>query len=90
MLEKTGKKKPDVWFEKHLPLLHQYLTSNGSLFECKYFGVSAQGCDYKDTDEVKKLKLVETYERAKVKEGENFTNDISSPIIWLTANGIKN
>lgn len=73
-------KTPESWLKMHMPLLYQYLKCNGDLYECKYYGVSAQGGDYKRKDQIANL---DPMNRVQLQEGRHYLNDITSPILWL-------
>ncbi len=90
LVEKTPNPlEPKEWCKLNLPLLYQYLESNNTLFASKYFGVSAQGCDYETDSEIKTLREISPLERILVVEGKNKSNNILSPILWIT-DGNKN
>ncbi len=72
---------PEIWVEKHLPLLHQFLTTNSETFNCCYFGISSQGGDY---DQRESLAELDPMKRVRVCEGGTISNDISKPILWIT------
>jgi hypothetical protein len=42
----ASNRRPSDWVATELPLLHQFLESNGDLFEVSFYGVSAQGGRY--------------------------------------------
>jgi hypothetical protein len=76
---------PEIWCKKEVPLLYQYLSSNLDLFDVKYFGVSAQGGSYEKTETKDSLlELDDPLERIKVTDGKFTTNNIFSPILWIT------
>ena len=68
--------------ERELPLLAQFFESNRRLFDYTIYGVSAQGGDYKDVDE---LTGMLPSERIMV-VGMDATNehDLTEPLTWLT------
>jgi hypothetical protein len=45
-LVRPANRQPSKWVATELPLLKQYLDSNGELFETSFYGVSAQGGRY--------------------------------------------
>lgn len=55
--KKTSVEKvtPEEYLKAELPLLHQYMISNRDILDYEVFGVSAQGAEYKDPNEMKKL-----------------------------------
>lgn len=74
---------PNRWFQKHLPLLHQFLANNLSWIQYKVFGVSAQGGDYGREDEVERLRNMRPIKRIGIRDGSETTNDITTPMTWL-------
>lgn len=77
------KDTPAGWFTKQVPLLHQFMESNGDSFLYEVFGVSAQGGSYKK-DKVQQLyKLNLPSERVVVQHGDDVGKDITLPIKWL-------
>jgi hypothetical protein len=50
----------------------------------KFFGVSAQGCDYGDEQALDNLMNKNSYDRIVVKEDGVPIKDITKPIIWMT------
>jgi len=78
---------PEDWIQIHMPLFHQYLMANPEIITHKVFGVSAQGGDFKNKDEVERLTAMDdACLRIKVQEGESIHNNICAPIEWLLNN----
>lgn len=77
--------EPQTWFENNLPLLDQYLQCNPDKFTSRVFGVSAQGCDYENNDQVESMVDKPIHERIKVKQGDQDNTDITQSILWMTA-----
>ena len=77
------KEEPDIWFEEHLPLLHQFLKNNREWIEFRVFGVSAQGGDLEDQQEVSNLQSIDPEDRVRVVEGATATKDLTAPMSWL-------
>lgn len=74
---------PEVWLKKFAPLLYQYIVCNNDIFNVKYFGVSAQGCDYKDREKrMKELSGLDPMKRIIVID-ENGNSDITKPVLWV-------
>jgi hypothetical protein len=74
--------KPESWLRARMPALISYLTNNPTVFDCKVFGVSAQGVDY--------AKLTPDYEntpphaRCRVAaDGIANPTDVTVPVMWL-------
>lgn len=77
--------EPETWCKQELPLLHQYLSANSEIFTTKYFGVSSQGGTYENvTIKDKLLALEDPLQRIFVTDGKLITNNILSPLIWIT------
>lgn len=76
---------PQTWLENNLPLLDQYLQCNTDKFTCCVFGVSAQGCDYENNDQVDAMIEKPMHERIQVKQGTQTNTDITQPILWMTS-----
>lgn len=86
-------RSPDLFLEERLPLLKQYLDSAADSWECKIYGVSAQGGDYEREDEtftgakldkLNQLKaLDEPSMRIKVVSNASTSSDLTEPISWL-------
>lgn len=85
LVEKTmAPKDPKEWCKVNLPLLYQYLEANDTLFKTKYFGVSAQGGNYEDEAEKNSLFTIPELDRIIIVEGREKSNNILSPILWIT------
>jgi hypothetical protein len=74
---------PRDWVRLKLPLLYQFLETNSEFFQNNAFGVSAQGCDYKDEAKVNELLTKTPLERILIQENEIVSKDIARPIIWM-------
>ena len=74
---------PGDWMQKHLPMLHQFLSSNRAILLWNYFGVSAQGCSFDDVKAFDVLMDRPCAERTVVTDGDSWTNDISEPLRWF-------
>ncbi|WP_428229172.1 TRAFAC clade GTPase domain-containing protein [Flavobacterium sp.] len=79
-----GQRDPEIWCKSELPLLHQYLISNEDIFKVKFFGVSSQGGDYDDSAIKDSLLSIDALERIKIVQGSEISNNILSPILWIT------
>lgn len=85
LVEKTlDPKTPEDWCQKKMPLLFQYMSANDTVFLTKYFGISAQGGDYENDKEKKSLSEISPLDRIVIVEGKNKSNNILSPILWIT------
>ena len=81
---KSNQLTPEEWIRLNLPLLHQFLNCNRETFNSKYLGISAQGCDYDNVEEVEIALTKNPSERVIIKEENNHINDITKYIVWLT------
>jgi hypothetical protein len=75
---------PELYLQKHIPLLHQFLETNDDMIEVAVFGISAQGGDITIPEEkTSLLNLEDAANRIKVRKGDETTNDITKPVAWL-------
>lgn len=84
LIEGEGSPSPEKWIQTKMPLLYQYLKCNTNYFSPFYFGVSAQGCDYDNPDDVNRMLEVEPFERPFIRLEKEVLKDLTAPIIWLT------
>jgi hypothetical protein len=85
IVQKTSKKgeTPTTWLENKLPLLYQYLFCNSELFEIMVIGISAQGCNYEDHEQVTEMLSKKPQERILINDGSKEYHDITTIIAWL-------
>lgn len=81
--------EPDRWLEEHMPLLDQYLRN--STIEVRIYGVSAQGGDLPEKNDVanprdrEKLKrLAKASDRIQIVGYDVQKSDLTHPIRWLS------
>lgn len=78
-----GYKNPEELLKNRLPLIWQYINTNKDLFNCEYWGISAQGGDL--TDRCKKEELASHNNACDriivVDEKGDISNDISKVLI---------
>lgn len=72
---------PAAWIQQRAPLLFQFLSSNGSSFRWRVFGVSAQGGDLKKDKQALLDKAPS--ERIRLVADTHTGNDVTLPIRWL-------
>lgn len=84
LIEDEDCPSPEKWIQTKMPLLYQYLKCNTNYFKPSYFGVSAQGCDYDNQDDVNRMLEVEPFERPFIRLENEVVKDLTAPIIWLT------
>ena len=75
-------KSPDLWLERYVPLLWQYLKSNPETFASEFYGVSAQGGCLKDADQLRKIPCPSHRIRV-VRSGDPESSDITAPARWV-------
>ena len=73
---------PQQWLSERLPLLDQYLRTNGERFPLRVYGVSAQGAPL-DGDLTRLQEQTRQSDRIIVVNENGSTHDITSPIKWL-------
>lgn len=72
---------PTKWLADEMPFLFQFLESNRRLFDFIVYGVSAQGGDYKDVDQ---LTVMDPSERIFIAgDGVKNPHDLTEPLTWL-------
>lgn len=74
---------PEVWLRRELPLLHQFLQSNGSSFNFRIYGISAQGGNL-DKEKDSLLEKIPS-ERIECFGDGVQPHDLTAPIHWLMA-----
>jgi hypothetical protein len=77
---------PADWLARERPLLHQYLTSNSSMWTHRVFGVSAQGGDVNVA--AQKAALLELTPSQKIEcvgPGVESRHDLTCPVRWISA-----
>ncbi|MEJ7558211.1 MAG: hypothetical protein WKF66_07870 [Pedobacter sp.] len=83
VMENFPNKRPDEVVKSNLPLLYQFLYCNTSDLIFKFFGVSAQGVDYDNTDGLDEFVKMLPEDRVNIFDGANYSKDIATPITWL-------
>lgn len=83
--------EPTAFLERGLPLLAQYLRHNGTEWNWRVYGLSAQGGDYDSTtangpsnaaaEALRKLDYPST--RIRLVTGQTDTHDLTEPLAWL-------
>ena len=75
---------PADWLARELPLLNQFLVTNSGSFEFQVYGVSAQGGDVTSERRQELLRRTPS-ERIECQGPSAGEHDLTSPIVWLTA-----
>ena len=84
--DKIGNKyfTPNSWVKKSMPLLTQYLKTNQDKIRHKIMGVSAQGCDYDNEEDVMNVMNLDKHtERIKLFINDKETSDLSICVDWF-------
>jgi len=79
-LAKPDTTDPQSWLLERMPMLDSYLRFSGGGFQYRVFGVSAQGGDYSNANELRQV--VDAAERVKVENDEGCQRSISDPVCW--------
>lgn len=79
-LRKDKEETPDSWANRELTLLLQLL--NNSSVDTAVFGVSAQGGDYNDENDVVRLQQIDLNARPVVQLGDGQSAEIGAPLKW--------
>jgi hypothetical protein len=74
---------PDAWLASRMPLVHQFLRTNGASFEHRIFGVSAQGVDLGDNLAVDRVAGVTPSRRIQIVGPDGDGHDLTLPLVWL-------
>ena len=78
---------PDAWLAAHMPLVDQFLRTNGQAFEHRVYGVSAQGVSLEDAAAVDRAAHLTPSRRIQIVEPDGEGNDLTSPLAWLMSLG---
>lgn len=74
---------PTEWLAEKMPLVDQFLRSNGHSFEHRVYGVSAQGVQLDDLAAVGEAARLTPSRRIKIVGPEGAGHDLTSPLVWL-------
>jgi hypothetical protein len=75
---------PVDWIEARMPLLWQYLRANAECFRWRAYGISAQGGDLDEEDDVTRMQeYAVTSHRIRVVEADGESHDPTRPLRWL-------
>jgi hypothetical protein len=74
---------PAEWLSSAMPLLDQYLKSNGERFSYRVYGISAQGAEYNKSTRVTLTDQHDPSKRIKVVDKKIVNNNITAPLQWL-------
>jgi hypothetical protein len=74
---------PEGWLSANMPLLDQFLRTNGDSFDMAIYGVSAQGVDLDDKDAVSEATKLLPSRRISIIGSGAAVHDITAPLVWL-------
>lgn len=74
---------PYQWLAAYMPLVDQFLRSNGEYFIYQIYGVSAQGVDLENTTGVDEASRLTPSMRIQIVGPEEQGNDLTVPLVWL-------
>jgi hypothetical protein len=79
--------RPSEWIERRLPLLDQYLRSNGDIFSTRTYGISAQGG--RIPEDISQMKARRWPSERIIVQGESggSSHDITVPMKWIMQGG---
>lgn len=76
---------PREWLAANMPLVSQFLRTNGTWFDCEVYGVSAQGISLEDAGAVDRATLVDPSRRILIVGPEGESSDLTLPLVWLVS-----
>jgi len=79
---KSEKARPGSWLRQRAPLLDQFIRANPESFDYDVFGVSAQGGELEQAEELRRLSY-EPSKRIVVVHGAHRSHDITVPVRWV-------
>lgn len=74
---------PDQWLAGNMPLVHQFLRTNGQSFSHRVYGVSAQGVSLDDSDAVDTIAKLPASRRIQIVGHDDGEHDLTAPLVWL-------
>jgi hypothetical protein len=75
--------EPVEWLASKMPLVEQFLRTNGESFEHRVYGVSAQGIRLDDAAAVSEAAKLTPSRRIEIVGPEGTGYDLTSPLVWL-------
>lgn len=76
---------PREWLAVQMPLVDQFLRTNGASFVNEVYGVSAQGVDLNDHAAVDQATTLQASHRILIVGPEGEGHDLTAPLVWLMA-----
>ncbi|WP_258090112.1 TRAFAC clade GTPase domain-containing protein [Serratia liquefaciens] len=74
---------PRQWLAANMPLVDQFLKSNGNFFKHQVYGVSAQGVNLNDDTAVDEIAKLAPSRRIQIVGPEGEGHDLTEPLVWL-------
>lgn len=74
---------PSQWLASHMPLVNQFLKTNGAFFKHQVYGVSAQGVSLEDDSAVDEAAKLTPSRRIQIVGREGEGHDLTAPLVWL-------
>lgn len=74
---------PPQWLASHMPLVDQFLKTNGAFFRHQVYGVSAQGVSLEDNSAVDEAAKLTPSRRIQIVGREGEGHDLTAPLVWL-------
>lgn len=74
---------PSAWLAAKMPLVHQFLLSNGDHLDHRVYGVSAQGVALEDDAAVDEAAKLTPSRRIRIVGPDGEGHDLTSPLVWL-------
>ena len=72
-----------AWLAVQMPLVSQFLRTNGANFEHEVYGVSAQGLSLDNSAAIDRAAQLLPSRRIRVVGPEDEGHDLTSPLVWL-------
>ncbi|MEB2870951.1 TRAFAC clade GTPase domain-containing protein [Pseudomonas rhizosphaerae] len=74
---------PEQWLAKNMPLVDQFLRTNGMSFTYQVYGISAQGVRLDDDAAVDDATKMVPSRRVQIVRHDGEGHDLTAPIVWL-------
>lgn len=74
---------PQQWLARNMPLVHQFLRTNGMSFTYQVYGVSAQGVRLDDDVAVDGATKIAPSRRVQIVGHDGEEHDLTAPLVWL-------
>ena len=74
---------PHAWLDAQMPLVSQFLKTNGTAFKYQLYGVSAQGVNLENRVAVDQVAQLVSSRRIRVVGPDAEEHDLTAPLVWL-------